>query len=240
MGLLQGRVAIITGGTGALGRAVSDQFLAEGARVAIPWVVDAELPLLEQRLGRRFTKSDVFLERVDVRDEAAFVAFVDLVVERWSKIDALVNLVGGFAGGKPVADTPLEEWDAMFDINLKPNLVCCKAVVPMMVKNRYGRIVTVTSRSGLQGAGDFAPYAVSKGAVATFTSSLAQEVLEHGILVNSVAPSTIDTDANRKAMPKAKHERWVAPEAIAKTIAFLCSDSCQATSGAVVPVYGLA
>jgi NAD(P)-dependent dehydrogenase (short-subunit alcohol dehydrogenase family) len=109
-----------------------------------------------------------------------------------------------------------------------------------MQRNRWGRIVSVTSRTGLLGAGDFAAYAVAKGAIATFTASLAEEVLGDGVLVNAIAPSTIDTEANRKAMPKAKHENWVKPEDIARTIAYLCSDDCRATSGAIVPVYGRA
>jgi NAD(P)-dependent dehydrogenase (short-subunit alcohol dehydrogenase family) len=109
-----------------------------------------------------------------------------------------------------------------------------------MRKNKWGRIVSVTSRTGLTGAGDFAAYAVAKGAIATFTVSLAEELLGDDILVNAVAPSTIDTEANRKAMPNAKHERWVKPDNIARTIAYLCSDSCSVTSGSIVPVYGRA
>ena len=88
-----------------------------------------------------------------------------------------MNLVGGFWGGKSIAETTLAEWQAMFDLNLRPTFLCCRAVVPIMRRNRWGRIVSVASRSGLQGAGDYAAYAVSKGAIATFTASLAQEVL---------------------------------------------------------------
>jgi NAD(P)-dependent dehydrogenase (short-subunit alcohol dehydrogenase family) len=109
-----------------------------------------------------------------------------------------------------------------------------------MKRNGYGRIVSVSSRSGLTGAGDYAAYAVAKGAIKTFTASLAEEVLGDNILVNAIAPSTIDTEANRKAMPKAKHENWVKPDDIARTIAYLCSEDCAVTSGAVIPVYGRA
>jgi NAD(P)-dependent dehydrogenase (short-subunit alcohol dehydrogenase family) len=128
----------------------------------------------------------------------------------------------------------------MFDLNLKPTLICCRAVVPIMQRNKWGRIISVTSRSGLQGACYYSAYAAAKGAIATFTASLAQEVLEDGVLVNAVAPSTIDTEANRASMPKAKHENWDKPADIAKTIAYLCSDDCRVTSGAVIPVYGKA
>jgi NAD(P)-dependent dehydrogenase (short-subunit alcohol dehydrogenase family) len=240
MQLLENRIAIVTGGTGALGRAVVENFLGAGAKVAVPYVVDAEVPLLQRQLGDRFPASQIFLKKTDVGDEAQTAQFVGEVVSKWSKIEILVNLVGGFWGGSSIADTKLAEWQAMFDLNLKPTFVSCRAAVPIMTRNKWGRIVSVTSRSGLQGAGYYAAYAVAKGAIATFTASLAQEVLEDGVMVNAVAPSTIDTEANRKAMPKAKHETWVKPEDIAKTIAYLCSDDCRVTSGSVVPVYGRA
>jgi NAD(P)-dependent dehydrogenase (short-subunit alcohol dehydrogenase family) len=240
MQMLENRAAIVTGGTGALGRAVVENFLTAGAKVAVPWVVDAEVPILEKQLGNRFPASEILLKKADVGDEAQIAKFVADVASRWSKIDILVNLVGGFWGGKSIAETTLAEWQSMFDLNLKPTFLCCRAVVPIMRRNRWGRIVSVASRSGLQGAGDYAAYAVSKGAIATFTASLAQEVLDDGVMVNAIAPSTIDTEANRIAMPKAKHENWVKPGDIAKTIAYLCSDDCRVTSGAVVPVYGRA
>src|SRR5215469_5371412 len=240
MQLLENRIAIITGGTGALGRAVVENFLVAGAKVAVPYVVDAEVPILQKQLGDRFPASAIFLKKTDVGDEPQTTQFVNDVVSKWNQIDILVNLVGGFWGGSSIADTTPAQWQAMFDLNLKPTFLCCRVVVPIMKRNKWGRIVSVASRSGLQGAGDYAAYAVSKGAIATFTASLAQEVLEDGVMVNAIAPSTIDTDANRAAMPKAKHENWVKPADIAKTIAFLCSDDCRVTSGAVVPVYGRA
>ena len=240
MQLLENRIAIITGGTGALGRAVVENFLIAGAKVAVPYVVDAEVPILHKQLGDRFPPSAIFLKKTDVGDESQTAQFVNDVVSRWNRIEILVNLVGGFWGGSSIADTTPAQWQAMFDLNLKPTFLCCRAVVPIMKRNQWGRIVSVASRSGLQGAGDYAAYAVSKGAIATFTASLAQEVLEDGVMVNAIAPSTIDTDANRAAMPRAKHENWVKPADIAKTIAYLCSDDCRVTSGAVVPVYGRA
>jgi len=240
MKLLENRVAIISGGTGALGRAVAEYFLESGARVAIPWVVEPEVPLLKQRLGDRFSEANVFLKRADAGDESQIATFVGDVTSKFGKLDILVNLVGGFWGGKSIAETSIAEWQAMFDLNLKPTFLCCRAAVPAMKKNGYGRIVSVSSRSGLQGAGDFAAYAISKGAIATFTASLAEEVLPDNIIVNAIAPSTIDTEANRAAMPKAKHENWVKPDDIARTVGFLCSEDNRVTAGAVIPVYGRA
>jgi NAD(P)-dependent dehydrogenase (short-subunit alcohol dehydrogenase family) len=240
MELLKGRVAIITGGTGALGRAVTENFLRNGATVAIPYVVDAEVPMLRSRLGNQFPENRLTLRKSDVAKEDQIASFVAETARAHGKIDALVNLVGGFWGGTPIAETSLKDWQSMFDINLTPTFLSCRAVIPAMKKNGWGRIVSVSSRTGLNGAGDFAAYAVAKGAIATFTVSLAEELLPDNIMVNAIAPSTIDTEANRTAMPKAKHENWVKPEEIAKTIAYLCSDECAVTSGTVVPVYGRA
>jgi NAD(P)-dependent dehydrogenase (short-subunit alcohol dehydrogenase family) len=240
MELLKDRVAVVTGGTGALGRAVSERFLEEGARVAVPYIIDAEVPLFNERMGKRFPSSNIFLSKVDVADERQVASFIDETVKKMGRADILVNLVGGFWGGKTIVDTTVAEWQAMFDLNLKPTFLVCRAVLPTMQKNKYGRIVSVSSRTGLLGAGEFAAYAIAKGTIKTFTASLAEEVLNDNVLVNAIAPSTIDTEANRKAMPNAKHENWVKPEDIAKTIAYLCSEQNQVTSGAVVPVYGRA
>ena len=237
---LEGKVAIVTGGSGALGRAVVEHFLVAGAKVAVPWIVEAEVPMLRGQLGNRFPNDQIMLARANVGEEPDVARFVGDVIKRFGQVDLLVNLVGGFWGGKPISETTIQEWQSMFDINLRPTFLMCRAVVPTMQKNKYGRIVSVSSRSGLMGAGDFAAYAVAKGAIATFTASLAEEVLRDGVLVNAIAPSTIDTDANRKAMPKAKHEKWVKPEDIARTIAYLCSEDCRVTSGSVIPVYGRA
>lgn len=240
MELLKDRIAIITGGTGALGRAVAEHFLANGAKVAVPWIVEPEVPIFNQQMGGRFPEASIMLGKVDLGSEPEVGKFVGDVAQRFGRIDILINLVGGFWGFTTVAATTLAQWQAMFDLNLKPTFLCCRAVVPIMQKNKYGRIVSVSSRTGLTGAGEFAAYAIAKGAIKTFTASLAEEVLNDNVLVNAIAPSTIDTEANRKAMPKAKHENWVNPADIARTLAFLSSDQNQVTSGAVVPVYGRA
>jgi NAD(P)-dependent dehydrogenase (short-subunit alcohol dehydrogenase family) len=137
MQILENRVAIVTGGTGALGRAVVENFLMAGAKAAVPYVVDAEVPLLQKRLGNRFPASEIFLKRSDVTDEAQTAKFVTDVASKWDKIDILVNLVGGFWGGKPITETTLAEWQAMFDLNVKPTFLCCRAVVPIMQRNKW-------------------------------------------------------------------------------------------------------
>ena len=189
---LEDRVAIVTGGSGALGRAVVENFLVAGARVAVPWVVQDEVPMLKQRLAGRFPDSQIMLERADVGEEAQVARFVEAATARFGKVDILVNLVGGFWGGKPISETTTAEWDAMFALNLRTAFLCCRAVVPIMQKNHYGRIVSVTSRSGLTGAGDFAAYAVAKGAIATLTASLAEEVIGDGVMGPLVGVDGVD------------------------------------------------
>src|SRR5215467_9684484 len=145
MQTLENRIAIITGGTGALGRAVVDNFLVAGAKVAVPYVVDAEVPILQKQLGDRFPASAIFLKKTDVGDEPQTAQFVNDVVSKWKQIDILVNLVGGFWGGSSIADTTPAQWQAMFDLNLKPTFLCCRVVVPIMKRNKWGRIVSVAS-----------------------------------------------------------------------------------------------
>ena len=123
MELLEGRVAIITGGSGALGRAAMEHFLIAGAQVAVPYIIDAEVPLVEQRLGNRFPSSQILMRKCDVGVEEQISKLVEEVLHRFGKLDILVNLVGGFWGGKPVAETTLAEWQSMFDLNLKPTFL---------------------------------------------------------------------------------------------------------------------
>src|SRR5260370_9035272 len=149
MELLEGRVAIIAGGSGALGRAAVEYFLIGGAKVAVPYIVDAEVPLLQQRLGNRFPSSQILIRKCDVGIEEQISKLLDEVLHGFGKLDILVNLVGGFWGGKPIAETTLAEWQSMFDLNLKPTFLSCRAAVPSMKRNGYARIASVTSATRL-------------------------------------------------------------------------------------------
>lgn len=233
---LTNRIALVTGGGGALGNAVVHAFLGAGASVRVPYVVADEVPRLRARAGEHAARLTCLA--ADVGNPADVRSLVRGVVERDGGIDVLVHLVGGFWGGVPVAETPDEQWDAMWNLNLRTFFLCAREVVPHMQKRGGGCIVAVSSRAGLQGAGNYAAYSVAKGAVITLAQALAEETRAFGVRVNVVAPSTIDTPANRRAMPDADHSKWVAPEAIAKVIAFLCSGDAAPVSGAVVPVYG--
>ncbi len=235
MGTLDGRVALITGGTGALGRVVSAAFLAAGARVIVTYLIEAELPGFDAAVpkDRRETAKVELTSRADVE------ALVARIVATHGRVDVLLNLAGGFAPGT-VVETDDHELDRLFAMNLKTAFVCTRAVLPVMIRQKHGRIVNVTARPALTGGGGVTAYAITKAAVAALTRAAADEVREHGVTVNAIAPSTIDTPANRAAMPQVDPSRWVKPEEIAATLVFLASDAAGATSGAIVPIYARA
>jgi NAD(P)-dependent dehydrogenase (short-subunit alcohol dehydrogenase family) len=229
-----GQVAIVTGGTGALGQAISTTLLEAGLAVAIPYAVPEERTALESRLTAE-QRARVHAVAADVTDEAAMGAFVGAVRERHRRVDALVNVVGGFAGGDLVG-TPLAEWERMMRLNLTSVVIACRAVLPGMIEARAGRIVNIASRAVVPPQGGFIAYTVSKAAVITLTQALAQEVKPHRITVNAVLPSTMDTPANRRAMPDADRSGWVSTQDVANVVAFLLSERAAAVSGAAVPV----
>jgi len=230
-----GRVAIVTGGSGALGQSVVLRFLQDGASVAVPWLVPEEWESLQGRVERG-QLGRLHGARVDlVADEAALAAFVTDVLVRHKGLDVLVNTVGGFAGGD-LASTSLAEWRRMIDLNLTSAVIGCRAVLPTMRAARRGRIVNVSSRAAVPPAGGFIAYTVAKSAVIALTQALAQEERPHGIAVNAVLPSTMDTPANRRAMPAADRSGWVSTEAVADVIAYLASDRVGAVSGGCIPV----
>jgi len=222
------RTVIVTGGTGALGRAVVGTLLAAGARCRVPYILDAE--------AASFPHHDnvTLVPGCDLSEEAGVARLYDGATGLWASI----HIAGGFAMGD-VADADKAAVMHMLNTNFVSCHLCCRAALRSF-QTTGGRIVNVTARPGIEprlGAG-MAAYAASKAAVAAFTQALAAEVAGQGILVNAVAPSIIDTPANRAAMPKADHDAWPKPEEIAATIAFLASPENKVTTGAVVPVSG--
>ena len=228
---MKGRVAILSGGTGALGQSVTAKLLGAGAHVWIPYAVPAELEALRARVGAG-AKLDAVL--TDVTDEAAFNALVARVLAAHGKVDVLVNGVGGFAGGD-LASTSLADWDTMMSLNLRSAAVGCRGVLPAMTAAGFGRIVNIASRGVLPPMGGFIAYTVAKAGVVTLTQALAREVAR-GITVNAVAPSTMDTPGNRRAMPDADRSTWVTTDAVAEVIAYLASEPASMISGTVIPV----
>lgn len=231
---MRDRVVVISGGTGALGQAMVLAFVGAGARVCVPYVVPAEQAALQARLAPA-EAARVEMKPCDLADEAAVNAYVSDITAKHHRIDVLVNAVGGFAGGD-LASTPMAEWNRMMTLNLTTAVVGCRAVLPEMTRARWGRIVNIASRAVISPQGGFIAYTVSKAAVITLTQALAQEVRAHGVTVNAVLPSTMDTPANRKAMPDADRSGWVSTESVARVVAFLASDAAGAVTGAAVTV----
>ncbi|HEY6931134.1 MAG TPA: SDR family NAD(P)-dependent oxidoreductase [Thermoanaerobaculia bacterium] len=236
---LKEKSAIVTGGAGALGSAVVAALLDAGARVSVPVRKPGELDQLRQRLR---LDSDAALSGavVDLTDETAVIDYAASVAEERGGLDILVNTAGAFAGGKPVHETPWSLWQGQLDSNLKTTVLASRAAVPHMISRGGGAIVHVSSRPATQDGKNVAAYAAAKRALLQLTDAMAAELLDQSITVNAVLPSTIDTPANRKAMPKADFSRWVPPEAIARVILFLVGPDVRIVSGAHVPVYGRA
>lgn len=233
---VMGLVVIVTGAAGNLGSAVARAFASAGARLVL---VDRAADRLLHLFPEWVDSPDHYLATsVDLTQEEAVRTMVEEVLTRFGRIDVLVNVAGGYQGGTPFHETPWEVWNRMFNLNVRTMYEVSRAVVPTMLKQGSGKIVNVASRSALQGSARQGPYSAAKSAVVRLTETMAAELKNHGINVNCVLPSTIDTPQNREAMPKADPSRWVKPEAIAEVILFLASDAAQAVHGAAVPVYG--
>ncbi|MBI3023800.1 MAG: SDR family NAD(P)-dependent oxidoreductase, partial [Thaumarchaeota archaeon] len=178
----EGKSGIVTGGTGALGRAVTEAFVKAGARVAVPYIVDEEVQLLKSKLKQSMTR--VLLQKADLFNESNVANSVGFFAKKLHRIDFLVNLVGGYFGGPRIAETDERDWDRMMRLNLKPTFLACKAVLPYMVELKYGRIVNIGSESGLRGEGTLGAYSVSKSGVLRLTETIADEYREYNIAAN--------------------------------------------------------
>jgi NAD(P)-dependent dehydrogenase (short-subunit alcohol dehydrogenase family) len=222
--------AVVTGGTGGLGSAVVAELLSRGWRVVVPWVARHELTRLDHLAGERLelVHADLF-EQQGARG---------CISRAGADLRAVVNLVGGFASGQPVAEAPLEVFEAQFTLNLRPTYLVTQAALPYMQRAGGGSIVCVSSRSALRPFAGAAGYCASKAAVIAFAQAVNEEGKAHGIRCNAILPSVIDTPANRaESGPDAA---MVPPAEIARVIAFLVSEDSAPVNGAAIPVYGRA
>jgi NAD(P)-dependent dehydrogenase (short-subunit alcohol dehydrogenase family) len=228
----RGRHVVVTGGAGALGRAVTAALLEAGAVCHVPCLDAAEAAAFVHRDH----PNAVVRIAGNLADERAVKEFYESIAQLWASI----HLAGGFAFGA-LADTDGAELKRQVEMNLMTCLMCCRAAVMTLRRSgQAGRIVNVAARPALEwrAGASMAPYAAAKAGVAALTGALAEEVAGEGILVNAIAPSIIDTPANRAAMPQVDHALWPTPEEIARTVLFLASPANRVTRGAVVPVYG--
>jgi NAD(P)-dependent dehydrogenase (short-subunit alcohol dehydrogenase family) len=228
------KVVVVAGGTGGLGRAVSLAFLGEGARVFTPWFKAEEFEALQAAAG----DANLSGESLDVTDASAAAQAMGRLVARHGRIDALVNTVGGWAGGAKLWDTDGGTLDRMLTLNLRAGFVLSRAVVPAMLRQKHGAIVNISARAAVEPPAGGGAYAASKAAALAMIESLAADLKGSGVRANTVLPSIIDTEANRKSMPGADYSKWPKPEDIAKVILFLCSDDARVIHGAAIPVYG--
>ena len=231
-----GKSVLVAGGTGGLGRAVSLAFLEEGAAVTVTYREPGEFDALKSALAGN--SSSLAGYSTDVTDETAVQGLIDTILSERGRLDAVVNAVGGYAGGVPLWELESKVFDRMLALNLRSGYVLARAVVPAMLKQKSGAIVNVASKAAFDHAAGAAAYVASKAAAVAMMDSLAADLKGTGVRVNSILPSIIDTEANRKAMPKADYAHWPKPEDIARVILFLCSDDAKLIHGASVPVYG--
>jgi NAD(P)-dependent dehydrogenase (short-subunit alcohol dehydrogenase family) len=229
------KTALITGGTGGLGKAVTLAFLHEGASVIATYIKKDEADTLKDTVG---PSAHLELLPLDATDEAACRNLIDGITARHGQLDILVNTIGAYAGGKPLWETDSKTFQLMMSLNLTASFNLARAVAPVMLRRKRGAIVNVAAKAAFDHAAGAAAYAASKSAALALFDCLAQDLKGSGVRVNSVLPSIIDTEANRKAMPDADFSKWPKPEDIARTILFLCSDDAKVVNGAAVTVFG--
>jgi NAD(P)-dependent dehydrogenase (short-subunit alcohol dehydrogenase family) len=229
-----GKVVLITGGTGALGRAVAQAFGTLNATTVVTYIIDEERDDVKAKI-----KTIAELVKADITKEDQAKKLVSHVINTYDRIDVLVNVVGGYLGGKTVAELDETEWDKMISMNLKSAFLISKHVIPLMVSAKHGKMVHISSRTGLKSDGYDSAYSASKSGLIRLVESISEEVKEHNINVNCILPSTIDTEANRKAMPNSDFSKWVKTEDLANVVLFLCSEEAKVINGAAIPAYGL-
>jgi NAD(P)-dependent dehydrogenase (short-subunit alcohol dehydrogenase family) len=230
------KVVLVTGANGNLGKAVSLSFKAAQAKII---VVDHKAGRLQQTFPNWDADPNALLiEEIDVSELGQTISMVKQIRQAFGKIDILVNTVGGYQAGRPLHLTDPITWELMLTLNAGSVYNVSHEVIPVMLEQGSGKIINVAAASALRGSANSSAYAASKSAVARLTESMAAEYGKHGLRVNAVLPSIIDTPQNRKAMPNAAFSQWVTPQAIADVITFLASENASAINGALIPVFG--
>ncbi len=229
------KIVLVTGGTGALGSSITKAFLESNATVISSYVNDKETSQTHTN-----SKSAMQLVKVNITNEEETEKLVSNILDKYGRIDILVNVVGAYLGGKSLVELEEKEWDLMMTLNLKSAFLISKHVTRQMVSSKTGKIIHVSSRNGLRSMGYDSAYSASKSGLIRLVESLAEETKESNINVNCIMPSIIDTQANRKTMPNADFTKWVKPEDLANVVLFLSSDEAKTITGAAIPTFGIA
>jgi len=230
------RIVVVAGGTGGLGRAVSRAFLEAGYRVVATYAKQEEFAALQASAGAIAASLEGY--RVNVTDEAEVTRLIESVVAKHGRLDALVNTVGGYAGGVKLWEMETQVLDRMLSLNLRSGYALARAAVRVMLRQGSGAIVNVAAKAAFDHGAGAAAYAASKAAAVAMMDSLAADLKGTGVRVNSILPSIMDTPANRAAMPSADFSKWPKTEDVARVIVFLASDAAKLIQGAAIPVYG--
>ena len=235
MSNFEGKVVLVTGASGNLGSAVAASFLAKGANLVL---VDRSPDKLKKAFTDLDEEQHLFVTGIDVTDEASIDSMVKQALNRFGRVDVLVNTVGGFRAGKAVHETDADTWTFMQTLNASSAFLLSRALVPSMLEHGSGKIIHIAAAPGLKAGKGNAAYSASKSAVIRLTEGLAADYKTKGINANCVLPSIIDTPQNREAMPDADFSKWVTPESIADVIVFLASDAARDIHGVALPVSG--
>lgn len=224
---MNGKVIVITGASGALGKVVVEAALAHGAKIAAVDHAATQIPA---------TPDQLYLGGVDLSDAGQATQAIATAATHFGRLDVLINIAGAFSF-ETIADGDPKTWQRLYSINVLTALNASRAAIPHLVASGAGRIINIGAMGALQAGAGMGPYAASKAGVHRLTEALAAE-LKGKVTVNAVLPSTIDTAANRRDMPKADFGKWVTPAELANVILFLGSDAASAVTGALLPVNG--
>lgn len=230
---LKDKTVLITGGTGGLGQVVARGFAAQGANVAVTYLVEDELRRLPSDV-----RSAVTAIYADVTDEENVVALFQRVIKQYNAVDILINIVGGFIPKMPIVDTRTKDWDHMMNVNLRSAFLCAREFLKLAKGRPYGRIISMAAMPAINPSAGRGAYAASKAGVVILTKVLGEELKGSGITANAIAPSILKTQANMDSMPDDDFTKWVTPEEIANTMLYLCSDNARSINGITIPIFG--
>lgn len=232
---MKDKVVLVTGGAGNLGQTVTRLFLQAGARVAVPFYKTDQPSGLDPMKGEFGDRLHAFA--LDLTTERGAEQAIRVVVEWGKTLSSIVHLVGGYTGGTKIAETTLDVWKRMVDLNMTSAFLIAHFGVPKLVASGGGSIVFVSSRAAFEDRSKRGAYSATKAGLVSLSKAVAEEYGDDGVRANVVVPDTIDTEDNRRSMPDADHTRWIQPESIAEVIFYLASDKSRAINGAAVPVY---